>query len=194
MSKAVILVKLLLRNAYRLFKSRSGWSDILSVEQPTHNDLTWWFESLKNWNGRSIADSSCCETIQIATDASAHGWGGNVLNSNIQAQGVWTSDMVHCSSNMREISAVLLCLQSFAQTLRGKRVQILTDNVMCKFPGWNARGPVHCRYSDLEFGNQKQFNHFRQMVGGQNEHLTRLFKLFRQQTQLENSPKSVSVS
>ena len=146
MSKAVILVKLLLRNAYRLLKSRSGWSDILSVDQPTHNDLIWWFESLKNWNGRSIADSSCCETIQIATDASAHGWGGNVLNSNIQAQGVWTSGMVHSSSNMREISALLLSLQSFAPTLRGKRVQILTDNVMCA-AYINFQGGMHADLS-----------------------------------------------
>ena len=75
MSKAVIPAKLLLRNAYRLLKTRYNWSDILLVDQPTHNDLTWWFESLKAWNGRSIADSSCIETVQIATDASAHGWG-----------------------------------------------------------------------------------------------------------------------
>ena len=75
MSKAVIPAKLLLRNAYRLLKTRYNWSDILLVDQPTHNDLTWWFESLKAWNGRTIADSSCIETVQIATDASAHGWG-----------------------------------------------------------------------------------------------------------------------
>ena len=47
MSKAVIPAKLLLRNAYRLSKTRYNWLDILLVDQPTHNDLTWWFESLK---------------------------------------------------------------------------------------------------------------------------------------------------
>lgn len=148
MSKAVIPAKLLLRNAYRLLKSRSSWSDILLIDQPTHNDLAWWFVCLKNWNGRSIADSSCRETIQIATDASAHGWGGNILNSIIQAQGVWTSDMVHSSSNMREISAVLLCLQSFAPTLRGKRVQILTDNVTCA-AYINFQGGMHADLSSV---------------------------------------------
>ena len=142
MSKAVIPAKLLLRNAYRLLKTRYNWSDILLVDQPTHNDLTWWFESLKAWNGRSIADSSCIETVQIATDASAHGWWGIVVSSNIQAQGVWNTHMMYNSSNMREISALLLCLQSFAPSLRGKKVQILTDNVSCA-AYINFQGAMH---------------------------------------------------
>ena len=148
MSKAVIPAKLLLRNAYRLLKTGYNWSDILLVDQPTHNDLTWWFESLKAWNGRSIADSSCIETVQIVTDASAHGWGGIAVSSNIQAQGVWNTHMMHNSSNMREISAVLLCLQSFAPSLRGKRVQILMDNVSCA-AYINFQGGMHADLSKI---------------------------------------------
>jgi len=84
---------------------------------------------IKQWNGRCIAVDSCRETVQIATDASALGYGGIVVGSDFQAQGYWDKNMSKQSSNMRELTAVLLCLQSFKTALRGKRVSILTDNV-----------------------------------------------------------------
>ena len=63
-----------------------------------------------------------------------------------------------------------------------------------KFSGRNACGPVQCSHQDLEFGDQTKFNHFRQMVGREIEHNAGLFKSFRQQIQLDNSPKSISIS
>ena len=65
---------------------------------------------------------------------------------------------------------------------------------MHKFSGRNACGPVQCSHQDLEFGDQTKFNHFRQMVGREIEHNAGLFKSFRQQIQLDNSPKSISIS
>ena len=110
MSKAIFPAKLLLRNVYRLLKSKTRWSNTLVVDKHSLNDLRWWLYSMKSWNGRSIADS-CPEIIQIATNASALGYGGIVVNSDVQVQSYWDRNMSSQSSNMRETK--LLILQAF---------------------------------------------------------------------------------
>ncbi|GFO01091.1 enzymatic polyprotein [Plakobranchus ocellatus] len=55
---------------------------------------------------------------------------------------------MHNSSNMREISAVLLCLQSFKPALLGKRVQILTHKVSCA-AYINFEGGMHADLSNV---------------------------------------------
>ena len=129
MSKAIIPAKLLLRNCYRLLKTRKNWSDTLLLNDASHKDLVWWFHSLKQWNGKCVSTSIHQEAKQIATDASSLGYGGLILGTEIQAQGYWNKNMASQSSNMREITAVLRCLLSFKNVLQNKRVSILTDNV-----------------------------------------------------------------
>ncbi|GFR58118.1 reverse transcriptase [Elysia marginata] len=66
----------------------------------------------------------------MTTDASLEGWGSNLMiESGYQAQGFWDLDMMGKSSNHREIMAVHLSLISFLPNIKGKSVQVLTDNV-----------------------------------------------------------------
>ena len=148
MSKAIIPAKLLLRNTYRLLKQRQYWSDILVLDFHTESDLKWWFGALDHWNGRFIADSPCSEKIQIATDASKYGWGCTIVNTNHHAQGYWKTNVSKRSSNFREMSAVLLSLQSLGPALRGKTVQILTDSVTTA-AYVNFQGGIHADLSDI---------------------------------------------
>jgi len=130
MTKAILPTKLMLRNVYRLLSSRKSWSDTLQLDQHSKDDLTWWHGSLRSWNGRHfVVKENLQETIQIATDASGLGWGGHILNTDLQAQGYWNLSDSLMPSNFRELTAVLNCLKSFAPKLRNSRVQILTDNV-----------------------------------------------------------------
>ena len=87
MSKAIIPAKLLLRNCYRLLRTRNNWSDTLPLDEASFNDLCWWFHSLKRWNGKCVSTSIRQEAKQIATDASSLGYGGLILGTEIQAQG-----------------------------------------------------------------------------------------------------------
>ena len=72
--------------------------------------------------------------MQIVTDTSQEGWGSQVSGdldseSTRQAQGFWEANMTHISSNLRELTAVLLSLMAFLPIIRNKSVQILTDNI-----------------------------------------------------------------
>ena len=81
-SKCVLPAKLLLRNVYRLLKTRLSWRDVLNLDNCTNNDLRWWFDSLSQW----IVESKPID-CQLVTDASSIAWGAWTCSQ--QAQGFW---------------------------------------------------------------------------------------------------------
>lgn len=125
MAKAVLPAKLLLRNIYRLLKSRNTWQDILDLDNPTREDLNWWLSALQSWNGRAVLHRQIDH--QISTDASSMGWGAKL--DTLQAQGLWNMRLAYKHSNYRELMAILLALHSFLPELVNKTVQILSDNI-----------------------------------------------------------------
>ena len=131
MTKAVFPAKLLLRNLYRVLRSRTSWQDELVLDEPAREDLRWWYSSISAWNGRSYSPNNSKGTvIQIATDASGSGYGGVVLgNKTQQTLGFWTWDIAQKWSNYREIMAVYMTLITFKDIVKNQIVQILSDNV-----------------------------------------------------------------
>lgn len=125
MVAAVVPGKLFLRNAYRLLAQRTTWQDILHLDQGTVSDLQWWLTAVDGWNCHQIRVQPV--DIQIETDASSVAWGA--VCGQHQAAGHWNARVSEESSNYRELLAILLAIQAFAPLLRGKHVQILTDNV-----------------------------------------------------------------
>lgn len=125
MSKAVLPAKLKLRNLYRLLKTRHSWQDILVLDNSSLTDLGWWKASLKSWNGCVIQNRTV--DIQLITDASTVGWGGFIPGK--EAQGLWTPEVSFKNSNLREMVAVLYSMIAFRKDLRGKMVQVLSDNI-----------------------------------------------------------------
>lgn len=127
MTKAILPAKLLLRNAYRTIAKRESWDSVIHLNDHTLKDLTWWQEAIDNWNGAPIRTRPV--DVQIASDASSFGWGACIENLNLEASGIWNTQIAHMPSNYRELLAVGLALKSFGPHIRGKSVQILSDNI-----------------------------------------------------------------
>jgi hypothetical protein len=129
MSKVIIPGKLLLRNAYRLLKHRHTWWDMLSLDNGTISDMSWWLMATEKngWNNRIINLKPV--EAQIETDASATGYG--CYYNGLSAAGFWTKWMSLQHSNYREMMAILMGIATFGQFLRGLKVQVLTDNIAC---------------------------------------------------------------
>lgn len=125
MVAAIVPGKLFLRHAYRLLAQRQSWQDKLILDHGTISDLQWWLSALDSWNCHQIRLRPV--DIQIETDASQIAWGA--VCGQFQAMGHWNARVSSASSNYRELLAILLAIQAFAPMLRGKHVQILTDNV-----------------------------------------------------------------
>ena len=128
MMRAIVPAKLLLRNIYHTLATKILCSSQVFIDEHCRNDLNWWFSSLKNWNGASLMNHN--PEIQIKTDASTSWWGGAIRTLGKEASGTWQKSVSLQPSNFRELFAILKCIQSFRNNLKGVRsVQILCDNV-----------------------------------------------------------------
>lgn len=133
MCKVLVPAKLLLRNIYRLLKTKKSWQDKLILDSPTITDLLWWLPALDGWNGRSFKKAPQ-ELLQLTTDASAKSWGGMIVDSPYKAQGFWDQQTAQLHSNAKEMLAVLLTIKSLLPMLKGKSIQILSDSITtCAF-------------------------------------------------------------
>ena len=65
-------------------------------------------------------------SLHLMTDASSTGWGGTLLPHS--TSGVWPPSYLGSSINWLELMAVFLSLQHFLPLLRGRCVQLLSDN------------------------------------------------------------------
>ena len=118
MMKAVLPAKLLLRNLYRNLAAKQTWDSRVVIEESCREDLKWWFNSLKNWNGAPLLRSNK-QLIQIDTDASGSGWGSacRLPGKILQASGTWTKDVSFQPSNYRELLVILKSILSFRHVL-----------------------------------------------------------------------------
>ena len=117
--------KLFLRHIYRLLATRQSWDSDLILNSLCINELSWWLEAIDEWNCKLVKPQPI--DIQLETDASHTGWGARI--GHLEAKGDWNTRLAWKSSNYRELLAILLALISFKTVIRGKCVQILTDNV-----------------------------------------------------------------
>ena len=125
MCKCIFPAKLMLRNIYRLLNSKVSWRDQLVLDSASIIDLQWWLSSIDSWNGKVVKEDHI--DFQLTTDASSAGWGGWIQTE--KAQGFWTRDVSRQSSNYRELSAVLMSLLAFKEKIKGKTIQVLSDNI-----------------------------------------------------------------
>ncbi len=125
MAKAILPAKLLLRDIYKLLRTRESWEDKLCMSACVRKELQWWRAALDSWNGAAAPKRTI--DVQLITDASSIAWGGHCQDK--EAQGFWNPHMANQSSNHRELMAILLSMWSFLPDLRQKSVQILSDNV-----------------------------------------------------------------
>ena len=131
MSKCVLPAKLLLRNVYRLLKTRLSWRDVLHWDYCTSNDLKLWFESLTQWNG-IIVESKPID-CQLVTDASSIHVAWGAWTGSLKAQGfelvLEPSRGVLQFKLPRTVSSIYGVDVVQNNFKKNKHVQILSDNI-----------------------------------------------------------------
>jgi ribonuclease HI len=61
-------------------------------------------------------------------DATLYGWGAHVGMEDLSVKGTWTVEESRLSINILEMKAVILGVQAFQSTLRGKCITLFSDN------------------------------------------------------------------
>jgi hypothetical protein len=94
------------------------------VSQEVRDALLWWTKRDNVMMGRLLG--LVAPQVQMFTDASDWGWGA-VLGL-LEMKGPWSKEYALQHINMRELRAVWLALQAFLTHVKGKKVQVYSDN------------------------------------------------------------------
>ena len=123
--KAVLPGRLMLRNIFKLIRTKVTWESPLTLTPGALSDLAWWQSAFTSWNGRTVLPGAVDATL--TTDASGYGWGAH-LGAHT-AHGAWDPHMARKHSNVRELMAVLLALRALRPYTSNKTVSLLSDNI-----------------------------------------------------------------
>ncbi|KAG1133073.1 hypothetical protein G6F38_013256 [Rhizopus arrhizus] len=85
----------------QVVKSDADWDRLRPLDQASKEELRWWYDNLKKWNGRSLLPSTPTQTIYV--DASNTGWGCSLGKQ--RAHGYWAPEEAAQSINWRELKA-----------------------------------------------------------------------------------------
>lgn len=125
LSKAVTPTKVLLRNVYATLRKKENWSSSVHLSEPAKQDLLWWVECLKTWDGQ--AKPKPLADFIMETDASNTGWGAAVDNQKVMGQ--WDKAEENLHINAKELIAVFKGLHFFRNLLQERTVLVRSDNI-----------------------------------------------------------------
>lgn len=109
-------------------EGQADWERRVAVTDAVVAELRFW-QSLEPGSLRTpIWKGVGTTALTINTDASDFGWSGVRADTGQVARGTLPADVHGTSSAQRELTAVLLTLQSFDKALVGQRVHVLTDS------------------------------------------------------------------
>ena len=83
----------------------------LVLNQEAIEELQWWAENLKDWNGRALAQPD--PSIIIESDASREGWGAHC--NGLSTGGLWSQSEQSLHINCLELLAGSFALKCFAK-------------------------------------------------------------------------------
>ncbi|XP_067420874.1 dynein axonemal heavy chain 14 [Emydura macquarii macquarii] len=112
---------------------------IVTLPTPLLTSLLWWKDPREVLKG--VPFREMVPSVTLITDASDVGWGAHITG-NLNTQGRWSPREISLHINVRELRAVRLAFKVFLRFLRGRVVQVLTDNTAAMFY-MNRQGGAH---------------------------------------------------
>ncbi|CAB4010938.1 Transposon Tf2-6 poly, partial [Paramuricea clavata] len=104
--------------------NKGNFDSLMTLNDEAREELTWWVNSAPD--SYNVV-SHGLPAIVLTTDASSTGWGCTL--GETRTGGNWTKDEAQHHINYLELLAVFLALKTFANSLAGKHVKVMIDNM-----------------------------------------------------------------
>ena len=126
--QAVLPAPLHYRNLQRIenqaLRQFQDFSTVVILDRNTREELTWWQNSLENWNGKAVLEST--PDMIAETDASLLGWGA--VSEGVQTGGLWSEGERMHHINLLELIAGAFAVKTFARHRRNIHMHLKMDN------------------------------------------------------------------
>jgi len=113
-----------MQKSRELLKAHLNYDSHLSLSKECIEEITWWTQNLRHWNGRAMIIPT--PYLLITTDASKLGWGAHC--NGVTAQGIWTQQEQLKHINYLELTAANFAVQAFTKDKSKLRVHLRADN------------------------------------------------------------------
>ena len=127
MSPGMLMTRYLLANLKDALIQNGGNWDTTRVRlwETSKQELSWWSDEITRYNGRPFRQPTT--ELTVYTDASETGWGG--VCGRRSYSGAWTETDYSSSSNMRELKAIQKVILAMGETVKNRKLLILSDNI-----------------------------------------------------------------
>ncbi|XP_044140287.1 uncharacterized protein LOC122930766 [Bufo gargarizans] len=106
-------------------RAGASFADTLILDPESREELVWWIDNLRAWNGRAIFGLQ--PELTIESDASLHGWGAHC--NGISTGGRWSVDETRLHINALELLAGSFAIRSFTSGMAHACIRLRMDNV-----------------------------------------------------------------
>ena len=129
----------------RVLRQSGSLDTLITLDEETRKDLSFWIFDLHTQNGKSIMLPTA--QVVISTDASRTGWGAT--SEGVSLGGHWTREESNQHINFLELKAAFLGLKGFASSLELQHIRLLMDSSTA-IAFINKKGGTHSKMlSDL---------------------------------------------
>ena len=128
-----------------LNNSNQDYEALLTLSQPSQEELSWWREHLPKWNGKPLKHKS--EQVTISSDTSLLGWGAACARD--RTGGAWSVQEQAMHINSLELLAAMLAAKTFLKDVSGVAVLLQLDTATAVAYINNMGGTVSSQLTDL---------------------------------------------
>ena len=107
-----------------LNRGSQEYQTTISLDEEAREELSWWEEHLRTWNGRSLLSPP--PSLTIETDASTIGWGAFCRGE--RTGGAWSQVEREMHINCLELLGVTLAVKGFAKDQSNLTILVRMDN------------------------------------------------------------------
>ena len=122
------VTRIMTRSLYEVLDSKVSWYSRVKLTDLAMQEILFWKHNAQSLNGRPAWVTETKLSKIVYSDASDHACGAFVQSEGKLFQQNWSPEESAKSSTWRELKAVQLALESFANELNGQQVAWFTDN------------------------------------------------------------------
>lgn len=100
----------------------NSWTESVTLDNQSREDLDWWRTSLSTWNGHGFLPQK--SEIDVFTDASQEAWG--IVYEDQEISKPWSPEEYPHHINYKELKVIWYLIQR--PDMRGRTIQVICDN------------------------------------------------------------------
>ena len=126
-SKVVRSSRVFLRRLIDLCTSTNDPDYFIRLNVEARSDIEWWYQFIRQWNGRSMIPLPKLQPFVLVSDASGN-WGCGAYWNSSWFQLQWDNSISEAHISAKELAPIVLATAIWGRAWRGHTIRVQSDN------------------------------------------------------------------